>query len=77
MGISPDVMIMTRAEFQAAEDRAFQRGVTRGRFEQNWDNSHPDTPRPVSIGSRGRLHLMGMLRSIGTKCAGRFFSTPS
>lgn len=44
MGISPDVMVMTRTEFGDAEDRAFQRGVARGRFEQNWDNSHQDNP---------------------------------
>lgn len=53
MGISPDVMIVTRAEFSAAEDRAFQRGVTRGRFEQNWDNSHKEPAPPAAVPDRG------------------------
>jgi hypothetical protein len=36
--ISSDVVIMTKAEYRACTDREFQRGVTRGRFEQNHDN---------------------------------------
>lgn len=44
MTISPDILIMTRAEFKAAEDRAFHRGVARGRFEQGCENSQRNTP---------------------------------
>lgn len=36
-----------------------------------------NTPRPVSIGSRGRLHPMGTLRRVGPQAAGRFFFQPS
>jgi len=37
--ISPDVVILTRAELQERESKAFQRGVERGRFEAASDRS--------------------------------------
>lgn len=37
MNISPEVVILTRAELKAKEDAAFQRGVRRGRFEADDD----------------------------------------
>lgn len=33
MSISPEVVILTRREFEEAKSEAFQRGVKRGRFE--------------------------------------------
>lgn len=39
MSVSPDVVIMTRAELDALENKWFQKGVERGRFEQRHDDS--------------------------------------
>ena len=47
MSISSDVVIMTREEHRAAEDRAFQRGVARGRFEENHDRLNNPPERAV------------------------------
>lgn len=37
MTISPDIMIITRAEYATAIDEAFQKGAPRGRFEERND----------------------------------------
>jgi len=39
--ISPNVVILTRAELKERENAAFQRGVARGRFEESYDRSNP------------------------------------
>lgn len=45
MGISPDVVIMTRAELDALENKWFQKGVERGRFEQRSDDGKTKTAK--------------------------------
>lgn len=35
-----------------------------------------NTPRPVSIGSQGRLHLIGTLRRVGPQATGRLLPNP-
>jgi hypothetical protein len=37
MGISPNVVVLTRDELDEIKHKAFQRGVERGRFEQSTD----------------------------------------
>lgn len=48
MTISSDVVILTRAEYRACTDREFQRGIARGRFEQNHDNQS-NTPEAGQV----------------------------
>ena len=48
--VSPDVVIMTRAELSAIEVAAFKRGVERGRFEESCDRSNS-----TARGSEGHL----------------------
>lgn len=45
--ISNNISILTNDELDARENAAFQRGVTRGRFEERWDISHGKSPQVV------------------------------
>jgi hypothetical protein len=40
MTLSPDIVIMTRAELEYIKNEAFQKGVRRGRFEEAVDKSY-------------------------------------
>lgn len=50
MTISPDIQIMTTADFDRAKNAAFQRGVERGRFEQSMDEPFGTAIQIIELG---------------------------
>lgn len=57
--ISDDVVILTRAELEDRETRAFRRGVARGRFEESCDRSRNSEPPGKAGHSAGAIENHG------------------
>lgn len=62
MSISHDVVIMTRAEFRAAEDHAFARGVERWKFEAGY-SSRPIDGTQQAVNPAGVAAYAGAVAS--------------
>lgn len=58
--ISPDVVIMTRAELRQIEDAAFRRGVQRGKFEATASSPSAQAARNCANYSDGRCERCGV-----------------
>ena len=61
--VSPDVIIMTRAELRAREQAAYKRGVERGRFEESCDRAKT-IPAPGLGAHQGAVDSHGMQDSV-------------
>jgi hypothetical protein len=53
--ISKDVVILTIAEFEEAKNKAFQRGVERGKFESRSESNRSQNREPDDVPSRTGL----------------------
>ena len=57
--VSPEVIIMTRAELRAREQAAYKRGGARGRFEERSDMNNPERKQPETKPENGRIGAAG------------------